>query len=66
MVASPTGVRPENELRWLRPAAIVNDRSILSSYMSYDRRCSIEKKNSGRGLKRLGVKMNWLAVNRQS
>jgi hypothetical protein len=35
-----------------RATAIVNDRSILSSesmlYKEYDRRCSIEKKNSGR------------------
>jgi hypothetical protein len=39
-------------MRWRGPAAIVNDRLILSSermlYKDYDRKCSIEKKNSGR------------------
>jgi hypothetical protein len=39
-------------MSWRRPAAIVNDRPILSSermlYKDYDRRCSIDKKNSGR------------------
>jgi hypothetical protein len=36
----------------VRTAAIINDRPILSSggmiYKDYDRRCAIEKKNSGR------------------
>jgi hypothetical protein len=35
-------------MRWRGPAAIVNDRPILSSermlYKDYDRRCSIERK----------------------
>jgi hypothetical protein len=35
-------------MRWRGPAAIVNDRPILSSermlYKEYDRRCSLEKK----------------------
>jgi hypothetical protein len=39
-------------MRWRGPAAIVNDRPILSSewmlYKDYDRRCSIENNNSGR------------------
>jgi hypothetical protein len=39
-------------MHWQQPAAIVNDRPILSSermlYKDYDRKCSIEKKNVGR------------------
>jgi hypothetical protein len=39
-------------MRWRGPAAIVNDRTILSEermlYKDHDRRCSIEEKNSGR------------------
>jgi hypothetical protein len=39
-------------MRWRGPAAIVNDRSILSSerilYKDCDRRCSVVKKISGR------------------
>jgi hypothetical protein len=38
-------------MRWRGPAAIVNYKPILSSercYIDYDRRSSIEKKNSGR------------------
>jgi hypothetical protein len=46
------GTRTREWMRWLGPAAIVNDRPILFSqrmlYKDYDRRCSIEKKNSGR------------------
>jgi hypothetical protein len=45
-----TGIR--EWMRWRGPAAIVNDRPIPSSermlYKDYDRRCSFEKKNSGR------------------
>jgi hypothetical protein len=58
-------------MRWRGPAAIVNDRSILSSermlYKDYDRRCPIEKKKILTvSLKGLGAKTNRLAVNRQS
>jgi hypothetical protein len=46
------GNRTREWMRWRRSAAIVNYRPILSSermlYKDYDRRCSIEKKNSGR------------------
>jgi hypothetical protein len=39
-------------MHWRGPAATVNDRLVLSSerklYKDYDRRCSIEKKISGR------------------
>jgi hypothetical protein len=39
-------------MRWRGPAAIVNDKPILSPerllYKDYDSRCSIEKKNSDR------------------
>jgi hypothetical protein len=46
------GTRTRKGMRWLGAAAIVNDRPILSDermlYKDYDRRCSIEKKNSGR------------------
>jgi hypothetical protein len=49
-------------MRWRRPAAIVNDRLILSSermlYKDYDRRCSIEEKNLAMSLKGLGAKTN--------
>jgi hypothetical protein len=38
-------------VRWQGPAAVVNDRSILSSesmlHKDYDHKCSTEKKNSG-------------------
>jgi hypothetical protein len=46
------GTRTREWMRWRRPAAIVNYRPIFSSeralYMDQDRRCSIEKKKSGR------------------
>jgi hypothetical protein len=50
-------------MRWRGPAAIVNDRPILSSermlYKDYDRRCSIEKKKYlAVSLKGLGAKTN--------
>jgi hypothetical protein len=49
-------------LRWREPAAIVNDRPILSSvrmlHKDYDRKCSIEKKNLAVSLKGLGAKIN--------
>jgi hypothetical protein len=49
-------------MRWRGPAAIVNDRPILSSerilYKDYDRRCSIEKKILAVSLKELGAKTN--------
>jgi hypothetical protein len=64
------GTRIREWMRWRELAAIVNDRPIHSSermfYMDYDRRCSIEKKNSGRESQGVGAKTNWLAVNRQS
>jgi hypothetical protein len=44
------GTRTGDWMRWRGPAAIVNDRLILSSermlHKDYDQRCSIEKKNS--------------------
>jgi hypothetical protein len=47
---------------WRRPAAIVNDRPILSSermlYKDYDRRCLIEKKILAVSLKGIGAKTN--------
>jgi hypothetical protein len=46
------GTRTAEWMRWRGSAAIVNDGLILSDermlYKHYDRRCSIEKKNSGR------------------
>jgi hypothetical protein len=43
-------IRIREWMRWWGPAAIVKDRPILSSermlYKDYDRRCSIEKKDS--------------------
>jgi hypothetical protein len=52
MVAIPTGLGPENECAGEGQQQILNDRHILSSermlYKDYDRRCSIEKKYSGR------------------
>jgi hypothetical protein len=46
------GTRTREWMRWRGPAAIVNHRPILSwermLYKDYDRRCSIEKRNSGR------------------
>jgi hypothetical protein len=57
-------------MRWRGPAAIENDRPILSSermlYKDYDRRSSIEEKILAVRLKKLGAKVNCLAVNRQS
>jgi hypothetical protein len=45
------GTRTRERVRWRGPAAIVNDRPILSSermlLKDYDRRCLIEKKHSG-------------------
>jgi hypothetical protein len=54
---------PTRELmRWRGPAAIVNDRPILSSdrkiYKDYDRRCSIEKKILSLNLKGLSAETN--------
>jgi hypothetical protein len=44
----PCGTRTSEWMRWRGPAAIVNDKPILSSesmlHKDYDRRCSIEKK----------------------
>jgi hypothetical protein len=49
-------------MRWRGPAAIVNDRTILSSermiYKEYDRRCSFEKKILAVILKGLDAKTN--------
>jgi hypothetical protein len=49
-------------MHWREPAAIVNDRPILSSermlYKDYDHRCSIEKKILAMILKGLGAKTN--------
>jgi hypothetical protein len=49
-------------MRWRGPAAIVNDRPILSLemmlYKDYDPRCSIEKKILAVRLKALGAKTN--------
>jgi hypothetical protein len=46
-------------MRWRGPAAIVNDRPILSSerilYKDYDCRCSFEKKILVVGVKGLGA-----------
>jgi hypothetical protein len=62
--------RSREWMRWRGPAAIVNDRPIVSSgrmlYKDYTRRCSIEKRILSVSLKGLGAKTNWLAVNRQS
>jgi hypothetical protein len=48
-------------MHWQKPAAIVNDKLILSSermlHQNYDRRCSIEK-NLAVSLKGLGGKTN--------
>jgi hypothetical protein len=47
-------------MRWREPAAIVNDRPILSSermlHNDYDRKCSIEKNNLAVNLRGLGAK----------
>jgi hypothetical protein len=47
---------------WRGPAAIANDRPIVSSekmlFKDYDRRCSIEKKILAVSLKGLGAKTN--------
>jgi hypothetical protein len=57
-------------MRWRKPAAIANDRPILSSekmlYKDCDRKCSYERKLLAVSLKGLGAKTNLLAVNRQS
>jgi hypothetical protein len=49
-------------MRWRGPAAIVNDRPILSSesmlHNDYDLKGSIEKKNLAVSLKGLGAKTN--------
>jgi hypothetical protein len=50
-------------MRWRGPAAIVNDRPILSLerilYKDYDRKCSVEKKKIlAVSLKELGAKTN--------
>jgi hypothetical protein len=64
------GTRTREWMRRRGPAAIVNDRPILSSermlYEDYDRRCSIEKTILAVSLKGLGAKTDWSAVNRQS
>jgi hypothetical protein len=56
------GTRTRKLMRWQGPAAIVNDRPILSSerklYKDYARRCSIEKKILAVSLKGLGGKTN--------
>jgi hypothetical protein len=56
-------------LRWWRPAALVNDRPILSSEgllrKDYDRKCSVEKILIV-SLKELVAKTRWMAVNRKS
>jgi hypothetical protein len=56
--------------RWRGPAAIINDRSILSSermlHKDYKRRCSVENKIIGRESQGIVAKSNWLAVKRQS
>jgi hypothetical protein len=63
------GTRTWEWMRWRGPAAIVNDRPILSSermlHNDYDHMCSIEK-NLAVSLKGLAAKTYWLAVNRQS
>jgi hypothetical protein len=47
------GTRTWEWLRWRGPVAIINDRSILSSdrmlHKDYNRKRSVEKKNTGRG-----------------
>jgi hypothetical protein len=64
------GTRTREWMRWRGPAAILNDRPILSServlYKDYDRRCSIEKLFLAVTFKGLAAKTNLLAVNRQS
>jgi hypothetical protein len=49
-------------MRWRGPAAIANDKPILSSerkvHKDYDRKFSIEKKNLAVNLKGLGAKTN--------
>jgi hypothetical protein len=56
------GTPTRERLRWRGPAAILNDRPVLSSqrmlYKDYDRRCSIEKKILAVSLKGLGAKTN--------
>jgi hypothetical protein len=64
------GTRTGKWMRWRGPAAIVNDRPILSSgrmlFKDYGGRCSIEKKILAVSLKGLGANTHWLTVNRQS
>jgi hypothetical protein len=49
-------------MRWRWPAAIVNDKPVLSAerklHKVYDRRCSIEKRILAVSLKELGAKTN--------
>jgi hypothetical protein len=46
------GTQTRERLRWRGPAAIVNDKPILSServlHKDYTRKCSVGKKNTGR------------------
>jgi hypothetical protein len=52
MVMIPTGLGSENDCAGEDQPEIVNDRPILSSERMlnriYDRKCSVEKKNTGR------------------
>jgi hypothetical protein len=57
------GTRTQEWMRWRAPAAIANDKTILSSermlYKHYDRKCSTEeKKNVSVSLKGLIAKTN--------
>jgi hypothetical protein len=67
---NPAGPGLQNDFRWRGPAAIVNDRPILSSKRmlrkDYDRKCSVEKVLLFVILKGLVAKTNWLAVNNQA
>jgi hypothetical protein len=62
MVMSPSGTRTRESLGWRGPAAIVNDRPILSServlHKGYDRKGSVEKKMLVVSIKGLGFQEN--------
>jgi hypothetical protein len=64
------GTRTWEWLRWRGPAAIVNDRPVLSwermLHKDNDRKGSVAKKSLVVTVKGLGAKTNWLAINRQS
>jgi hypothetical protein len=64
------GCRTCEWLHWLGPAAIVNNRPILSSesmlHKEYEIKYSVENNFLAVILKGLVAKTNWLVVNRQS